>query len=80
MKNSAIFLHFYAEISYKSGYVPIPSDPEERYLHLPNRFRLSVVGLNLTPDLERGLEDFGLQSFLPTPLGFQARVIRRRVG
>ena len=62
------------------GYVPLPSDPEELYLHLPDGFRLSVVGLNLTPDLERGLGDFGLQSFLPTPLGFQALVIRRRVG
>ena len=62
------------------GYVPLPSDPGERYLHLPNGFGLSVVGLNLNPDLERLLEDFGLHSFLPTPVGFQARVIRRRVG
>jgi hypothetical protein len=59
-------------------YQALPNDVQRRYLHLPNGFGLSVVGLNLTSDLERRLEDFGFESFLAVPKGFQAWVRRKR--
>lgn len=59
-------------------YEPLPNDVQSRYLHLPNSFGLSVIGLGLTSDLERKLRDFGFESFLAVLKGFQARMRRKR--
>jgi hypothetical protein len=59
-------------------YEALLSDRERRYLHLPNGFRISVVGLNLTADLKKSLEGFGLDSFAPTATGFKAECRRQR--
>jgi hypothetical protein len=59
-------------------YMPLSTDPQRRYLHLPNGFGLNVVGLSLTEDLRPSLEDFGLNCVIPTAFGFQAWVRRKR--
>jgi hypothetical protein len=53
-------------------------DRERRYMHFPNGFRISVVGLKLTAGLRKSLREFALDSFAPTATGFQAEVRRQR--
>ena len=59
------------------AYRPLADDVQRRYLHLPNGFGLSVIGLSLTPDVEHRLKDFGFESFSSTATGFQCWVQRR---
>ena len=59
-------------------YEALLSDRERRYLHFPNGFTICVVGLNLTADLKKSLEGFGLDSLAPTATGFQAECRRQR--
>jgi hypothetical protein len=67
--------HYYTD----DAYMPLASDPDQRYLHLPNGFGLDVIGLNLANDLKAGLKDFGFDSFLPTAVGFQAWLSRKHL-
>ncbi len=57
---------------------PVPSDPEDKYLHLSDGFGVDVVGLDLTDDLKDSLKGFGFLSFAPTGVGFQAWIVRER--
>jgi hypothetical protein len=57
---------------------PVPSDAEDKYLHLPDGFGVDVVGLGLTDDLKDSLKAFGFLSFALTDVGFQAWIVRQR--
>jgi hypothetical protein len=54
--------------------------PQGQYLRLPDGFGLSVIGLSLTSELERRLEEFAFESFSTAPTGFQTCVGKKWSG
>jgi hypothetical protein len=56
----------------------VPYDPHDKYNHLPDGFRLDVVGLELTVNLKDSLRSFGFFSFTPTSMGLLAWIVRAR--